>query len=358
MRLVLAAGCIAVQLCSAGLAQPWVPSLGASESTVDAEKNPAATLDDAFPVQSVRIEAIELTQEPEVPSAFILPLLVTNGSREPVELWDISVRFLVSPGTFKEVEPTTNQPDIDSTLSLLQSEHLRARCDFAQGQIEPRSTRIAHCAFEPIVALDSVLGLLHLAFHWRTLTLSPAKYQLLAVAHFRTTGDPPQVHYARSILALPLRPTIWQIVMGAGFGALLLALFLGSSDYQDAEARKASQVSGKTMRKGVFVSWAVGWLAASIVIFMTHRMRDAGFPIAITVNDFYGGIVLGLFGFLFSRTLRERFVAKQADVVPPTPPVPGPPPSPAPPTAPDPNLTSDPVPDPALGLAPEDRRPA
>jgi hypothetical protein len=208
---------------------------------------------------------------------------------------NVSVRFLVTPGTY------------------VASEGHDATCEYDQGQIEARSTRIAFCKFEPSVSLNNILGLARLAWNWRTLTFSPGTYQLLAVAEFQTTGEQIQRHNARTVVPMTLRPTIWQVVMGAGFGALLIALFVTWGDYHATVSLEKIRTQFRMKLPRMIAIWIVGWLAASIIVFMTYRMRDAGFPIAITVNDFYGGIVLGLFGFVLAKSLRERFFVQDAN---------------------------------------------
>lgn len=270
-NLILAAACLALQL------HPIEPA-AAGEIVTDHSPARAA---------SVRVEAIALTQEPEVPAAFTLPLIVTNDSGSAIVLSKVELRFLVAPGTFGGGDDE------------------EAECKFTQGQIESGSSRIAYCTFVPKVNLKSVFSLACLAWHWRTLTFSPGAYQVLAVATYKTDE---QIHYARSMIPLGLRPTIWQVLLGACFGAFLLALFVTWGDYHAAVNDGKGNPHTRVRWFQLASTWAVGWLSASILVFMTYRMRDAGFPISITVSDFYGGIVLGLFGFVLASALRERFL--------------------------------------------------
>ena len=45
-----------------------------------------------------------------------------------------------------------------------------------------------------------------------------------------------------------------------------------------------------------------------MLVFMTFRMSDVGFPIAISVSDFYGGVVVGLFSYLSALWLLEKLL--------------------------------------------------
>ena len=59
--------------------------------------------------------------------------------------------------------------------------------------------------------------------------------------------------------------------------------------------------------------WIGATAAASIAILITFRMKDASLPFTLSVNDFYGGLVMGLFGVILTRWLSRKLFGENDD---------------------------------------------
>ena len=46
-----------------------------------------------------------------------------------------------------------------------------------------------------------------------------------------------------------------------------------------------------------FAVFLIGAITAAIFVLLTFRLKSDTLPLSVTVNDFYGGIVIGLFTF-------------------------------------------------------------
>ena len=254
----------------------------------------------------VRITATQLQNPPEIPANFRIPFSVINGSSSPLLLRDFRARFLIPSGAFRENHD--NLPDAPTDHGLAS-----AYCPHPERSIPAGAEEIILCEFQSSVILTNALDLGALASNWSTLTFKPGKYQIHAIARLRQVdqdGENMGDYITSSIVEVDLHPSIWQVVLGVLLGAFLLAAFRIISGHHPKPSRKPTLFHGILQGAGLTFS---GWIAGSMLVFMTFRMSDVGFPIAISVSDFYGGVVVGLFSYLSALWLLEKLLPARLD---------------------------------------------
>ena len=247
---------------------------------------------------SVRIDVTPFTITPEVPGTFRVPFRLSNGSASQLVLERFDARFLVPSGAHKEMLTTEGSNDQP------------ANCEKRQISIPPNGEGFVFCEFQPTIAISTPLDLIALTLNWATLTIRPGDYQLFAVATFSEHDDEGELletHSASTVATIPLRPTVWQVIIGVGLGALLLALF----KFWSPNARHDLGIDSEKLSRAAAIKlflkfWISGWIAGAMIVFMTFRMKDVGFPVSITVTDFYGGVVVGLFSYIAGTWLVKK----------------------------------------------------
>lgn len=330
-----------VLLCSC---QPGLAFADESEQTDDEAplEQGASVSPTRVEAGGVRIDPIRLTFVPEVPGAFRIPFRVTNTSHDRVELDTFSARFLASPESDAplaqaptrsdaipgrvdagddygaegdEPSPAEDRRKAVGTVGSPVGVDGLLSCNAEQISLPPGGEMYVVCSYRPRVILDNPVDVLGLLGDWKTLTIQPGDYQVFAQARMRVQRTEGTFDFVESstIAILPLRPTIWQVVMGVAFGALILAFFRVFSpkvrhDLGIAEGRLGFlSASWLGLR-----FWISAWIAGAMVVFITFRMQEGGLPIAITVNDFYGGVVIGLFGYVATLWVGNRVLGDSA----------------------------------------------
>lgn len=254
------------------------------------ESNKAVNNNEGGKAPNIRIDVTPFTIAPEVPGVFRVPFRVSNNSNADLVLERFDARFLVPSGAHREAVTSVGGTERASN------------CKPPQISIPSNGEAFVICEFLPSISIDSPLDVVSMAFNWATLTVRPGDYQLFAVATLNELNDDGEVtatHSTNAVASIPLRPTVWQVVVGVGFGALLLAVFKVWSPNARHEIGLDSSKLSRLAGTGLFLRfWLAGWVAGAMLVFMTFRMKDVGFPISIAVNDFYGGIVIGIFSYI------------------------------------------------------------
>lgn len=183
------------------------------------------------------------------------------------------------------------------------------KCDTPQVAIPPNQEHLIHCT---VGAAWSVKALPH----WGNIALQPGTYPILAVATMsRATDDmtPGELTTTSTVIQLDVRPSVWQVVLGAGLGSAMLALFVMLSPGVALRYLTRANLSDNVEAKRSFTTyigfWLTAFVAATMFILLTYRLRDTGAPFTVTVNDFYGGVVIGMFGFFLADWITEKLFA-------------------------------------------------
>ncbi len=146
------------------------------------------------------------------------------------------------------------------------------------------------------------------------LTFIPGEYDVNVVVTYNVPPEPDSqtIQIAKITLEPPLSSLIW----GGVVGAVLLALFMGVYDYS---RRESSRKAWESLRKAAMISVA-GATSASIALLLLQRLKGLELPINLTITDFYGGVVIGLFSYKIGDWLHKELAeGGTADSVPKTP---------------------------------------
>ncbi len=142
-----------------------------------------------------------------------------------------------------------------------------------------------------------------------TLLFVPGKYRLRAEIVLKESGNDKGIRSLYASTEVVLEPPLSAALRGGVVGALLLALFVPA--YRLLHSRRQGEAPDKPIIRnlaGQFLIYSVSGSVVSITtILFIHRMGSADLPISISVNDYLGGIIIGLFSYVFGDALYKRF---------------------------------------------------
>ena len=108
---------------------------------------------------------------------------------------------------------------------------------------------------------------------------------------------------------VPLEASLFTILRGGLIGAVLLSLFIPSRKW--ANTRTVSWSSKFTAMKDMIASFSSLIIPGSVmsvtVIVVIHRIGIANLPVSVSVNDYLGGIIIGLFSFVIGNSLYDKY---------------------------------------------------
>lgn len=121
------------------------------------------------------------------------------------------------------------------------------------------------------------------------LTFMPKEYEIRVVVSYKIL--PGHKTAVEETVKIRFEPPLFSLIWGGIFGSMLLAAFLATyRALRGTEIRRAKQV---------YLELALliigGAVTAVIVMILLFRFKDVSLPLAVTVNDCFGGIVIGLF---------------------------------------------------------------
>ena len=149
-------------------------------------------------------------------------------------------------------------------------------------------------------------------FDSETLFFVPGKYRLRAEIVLKESGTETGIRNLYATTELTLEPPLSAVLRGGVIGALLLALFVPAYRILYKRHHFADKDSGAL--RFAFGQFVVYFLSGSVVsitaILLIHRIGSANLPISITVNDYLGGIIVGLFSYVIGNALYNQFFEK------------------------------------------------
>lgn len=240
------------------------------------------------------IEVIAQPRQVELPGVFRLAFKVQNSTAETAVLQKFELQSVEAP----------TQLEVSGTCSS----------GAAQQGIAPREYTTIVCEITTPQHSDTFGGFFApMLTRWSLLTLSPGDYQFIVAAAARgenSSGEPVALTQSKTV-SVKLSPAVWQSVFGAMLGSWLMVVFwLSSAQVQTkvgvVAAGRDSLQNILTTAGRAAVLWCGSTTAAAIAIFMTFRLKDASLPFTVSVNDFYGGLVVGLFGVVLTKWLGSK----------------------------------------------------
>lgn len=143
---------------------------------------------------------------------------------------------------------------------------------------------------------------------WRMLTnpqllaFAPGDYRYRVVVMFKV---PPSKETAVSESGtLTMAPPLASLLWGGVLGSILLAMFVGA--YR--ATRKPRSRRRRQFVETVLLA-AAGAICAVIALILLRRLQGVELPVNITIADFYGGVVIGLFSFKIGDWLYSQLLA-------------------------------------------------
>ncbi|WP_185152836.1 hypothetical protein, partial [Fulvivirga aurantia] len=102
-------------------------------------------------------------------------------------------------------------------------------------------------------------------------------------------------------------PPLWSILAGGVIGSFLLSLFIAilqikKHSYFKVDRKENIQFTLSLLWAGI-VNFIFGIIVSSAVILLLQRTSDFNLPITLSVEDYLGGIVIGLFSSKLGETL-------------------------------------------------------
>lgn len=167
--------------------------------------------------------------------------------------------------------------------------------------------------------IDSLLDVKILLFQPREYSVHcTVEYQLLASS--KPDSPPPSPHYLFEPASMNLEPPLASRLAGGVVGAFLLALFVPIYRLREMSDRLTlvglAQLGGRALT--LFVAGAA---VSLITILLLISWGELELPVAVEVNDFYGGLVVGLFSYVIGERLYRRLIgAPQSSPQPQQPP--------------------------------------
>jgi hypothetical protein len=258
----------------------------------------------AKPSQTSSRLVIEIAAQPrqiELPGAFSVTLRVQNTTTNSVVLQGLHIRQV---DVSTRLELAGNCLPDGKAVNLAENQSVVIACDGSTPDYNDN-----FWSFLQVL----VLG------RWSLLTMAPADYQFVASATAEGVNLTGPISIASSkLFTLRLVPTVWQAVIGAFAGSFLMVIFWLCSPLARSRVR-SSAPDPKWWRRTALVLWVALklWIgsavAAAIAIFLTFRMKDSSLPFTLSVNDYYGGLVAGLFGVALTHQLGHRLFGGDKD---------------------------------------------
>ena len=142
-----------------------------------------------------------------------------------------------------------------------------------------------------------------------TLLFVPGKYRLRTVVVLKESGNDKGMRNLYSVSDIVLEPPLSAALRGGVIGAMLLALFVPA--YRTLRKRKDKMQVGNSESTNIVGQFFIYLISGSVVsvtaILFIYRMGSANLPISITVNDYLGGVIVGLFSYVFGDALYNKF---------------------------------------------------
>jgi hypothetical protein len=132
----------------------------------------------------------------------------------------------------------------------------------------------------------------------------PGEYEARVVITYRYLDRPETMIEEKALVRLD--PPLSAIIWGSVIGSFLLSLFITLYNLM-----KTDYPRNKIWIRFFYVS-INGIVSGIILVLLIYRMKNLGLPIEISVTDFIGGIVLGLFTFKLGDWIYTKLVDNKA----------------------------------------------
>ncbi len=148
-------------------------------------------------------------------------------------------------------------------------------------------------------------------YETETLLLAPGDYVVKGLVKYHTSGETAR-HSMEQTAPITLAPPLSAVVRGGILGALFLAVFVPA--YRKLRAAKTGKPTPteKPLAQAI-TFFLAGSVVSTITILLLQRLGNLDLPIMITVKDYLGGMVIGLFSYKIGDALYGQLFSKEKD---------------------------------------------
>lgn len=145
-------------------------------------------------------------------------------------------------------------------------------------------------------------------FETRTLLFTPGEYVVSAEVEYVEPPDAsPQSMY--TTYQLSLKPPLSAVLRGGVLGALLLAIFVPA--YRVLHGRTAEATRARSALQQAATFLVAGSVVSIIAILLLQRVGGLELPVNVAVNDYLGGVIIGLFSYKIGDVLFQQFFVQK-----------------------------------------------
>ncbi|MGH7596174.1 MAG: hypothetical protein ACREOI_07470 [bacterium] len=148
-------------------------------------------------------------------------------------------------------------------------------------------------------------------YETETLLMAPGDYVVKGLVKYHASGETAR-HSMEQTASITLAPPFSAVVRGGILGALFLAIFVPA--YRKLRAAKTGKptLTEKPMAQAM-TFFLAGSVVSTITILLLQRLGSLDLPIMITVKDYLGGLVIGLFSYKIGDALYGQLFSKEKD---------------------------------------------
>jgi hypothetical protein len=148
-------------------------------------------------------------------------------------------------------------------------------------------------------------------YETETLLLAPGDYAVKGLVEYHVSGETGR-HSMEQTATITLAPPLSAVVRGGILGALFLAIFVPA--YRKLRAAKTGQPTRTEKPVAHAITFFLaGSVVSTITILLLQRLGSLDLPIMITVKDYLGGMVIGLFSYKIGDALYGQLFSKEKD---------------------------------------------
>lgn len=141
-------------------------------------------------------------------------------------------------------------------------------------------------------------------FNATYLTFAASEYEVNAIVTYRVL--PGKETDIIENTKIKIEPTLSAIIVGGFVGSFILTILVGFYNYK-AEIENLKILP--MLLKYIFDAMK-GAVSACVILLLMVRIKDLALPINISINDFFGGVVLGLLSYKLSDWLKKFLIEK------------------------------------------------
>jgi len=250
--------------------------------------------------------------------SFAMPMMPADSVVENLELRIVPIGNTVVVGDrFTVIAELVNKSEkafrLDSVSIFIpdELEYFYVIPAVGAQDLKPKSKLVWRLTFEP-----GDKGISHFSFN--KIAFIPGAYDLSIVINFSKGtihyGSPIEPNVLVHSDRISMKPPLSSLLIGGVMGSLLLTMFflalkLKEQPFDNNWFRTISKsIVGKATH--ALLLFIFGSVVSVMTILIIQRTSDLKLPISISVEDYLGGIIVGMFSIKLGDTLNQMFIKK------------------------------------------------